>query len=174
VTGAWRVGDALWLGIAAVGAARPIGSLRLVGDRAAADRAEAAALAASERRREECAVSRSHTEGVGAVLVGPRSTSLGVDIVAVARVSELHARAVVNAGEWDTLAGYGTERAALAWALKEAAAKATGEPSRWFPAGLGIVSVRDGLAVTRADGLGPALAAGWMRWSRFLCAWVRA
>jgi len=170
-----QVGDGLWLAIA--GPASSGGTparLRLAADRAAADRAEAMAVAASSRSRFACAISRSHTRGVGAALVGPASARLGVDIVALERLRDRHAAAVVGEREWEALAGRGPDRATLAWALKEAAAKATGDPSRWFPGGLRIVAAGNGLQVQRADGSGPAFAAAWMRWGDHLCAWVWA
>jgi len=170
-----QVGDGLWLGIAGpvCSGGMPAG-LRLAADRAGADRAEALAVAAARRPRFACAVSRSHTRGVGAALVGPVSARLGVDLVALGRVGDRHAAEVVGELEWEALAGRGPDRAALAWALKEAAAKATGDPSRWFPGGLRIVASGAGLEVQRADGSGPAFAAAWMQCGDYLCTWAMA
>jgi hypothetical protein len=95
-----------------------------------------------------------------------------VDLVALDRIGHRHAEVVVDGAEWEALAGQGTIRAALAWALKEAAAKATGAPSRCFPRGLRIARWGPGLQVRRTERPRQVFAAGWTRWKGYLCAWV--
>jgi phosphopantetheinyl transferase len=149
-------------------------------DRAAADRAEAAARRTARRgapgrspdaRDAEWAVSRSHTLGLGAAIVAPAGHRLGVDLVAVARVDERHARAVLRDQEWALLAFAGGVRPALAWALKEAAAKASGEAMRWFPHGIVVRGAAEGLYV-RAVEDGMPLRAGWKIFGNYACAWI--
>jgi hypothetical protein len=168
------VGEELWLGIAGpVSRAAVPPALRFSTDRAAADLAEMAAVAAAARPRAGCAISRSHTRGCGAALVGPAPARVGVDIVALDRVERRHAEEVVDGRGWAALASEGPIRAGLAWALKEAAAKATGEPARCFPSGLRIVASASGVRVHRTDGPGQVFVTGWLEWSGYLCAWAR-
>jgi len=117
-------------------------------------------------------VSRSHTLGVGAAIVAPAGRRLGLDLVAVARVDERHARAVLQDGEWAVLAVAGGVRPALAWALKEAGAKASGDAMRWFPHGIVVEVATEGLCV-RIGGGGLPLRAGCRLFGGYLCAWVR-
>jgi hypothetical protein len=116
------------------------------------------------------AVSRSHTQGRGAALVAPTGVRLGVDLVLPDRVSERHATAILCRAEWEALASEGALRPALAWGLKEAAAKATGEPARDFPGGVRIERGAVGIVVR---GAGRCLTAGWLRLGGVLCIWVR-
>lgn len=171
-----RVGDDLWLGRADSGLRRSAvaPSRRLSLDRAMADRAESAAVRALGRTRAGCAVSRSHTGGVAAALAAPLPARVGVDVVGLGRISRRHLFAITGWDERQNLAGYGAMAGAVAWALKEAAAKATGDPVRWFPGGLRIVPVRAGLGVRWTGGPGRVFPAGWMRWGDLLCAWVWA
>lgn len=119
-----------------------------------------------------CSVSRSHTFGVGAAIVAPAGRRLGIDLVAVARVDERHARAVLQDREWAVLAFAGGVRPALAWALKEAGAKASGDASRWFAHGIVVGFATEGLCV-RIGGGGLLLHAGCRVFGDYLCAWVR-
>lgn len=116
-------------------------------------------------------MSRSHTRGVGAAIVAPAGHRLGVDLVAVARVGERHARAVLRDQEWALLAFAGEIRPALAWALKEAAAKASGDAMRCFPHGIVVGCAAEGLWVRAVEG-GTPLRAGWKVLRNHVCAWI--
>jgi hypothetical protein len=146
---------------------------RWASDREAADRAVAAVLEAWGLAREACATSRSHTCGLAAAVAAPAGVAVGVDLVEVARVSRRHADAILSAEEWEALEPYAAARPALGWALKEAAAKACGDPSSRFPLGLRIIADTGGLTV---EALGPGRAcftAGWGLFDDFLYAWVQ-
>ena len=138
-------------------------------DRAAADLAVAAVIEVSGFRPGACATSRSHTLGVGAAVAGPGRMRVGVDLVAIDRVSRRHADAVLSRRERRVLAPYAPVGPALAWALKEAAAKASGDPLHWFPHGLRIEPGAGGLIVLAGE---LELAAGWEVVGELLCAWV--
>jgi len=169
-----EVAPDVWLGLAPCmrAAAGDVPGDRWRADRAAADRAVAAAVAASGFSRGDCATSRSHTCGAAAAIVAPFGIMIGVDLVAVERVRLRHARVVLSGRERGTLARYGSVYPALAWAVKEAAAKAAGDPFRHFPRGLTIEEDASGLVV-RAAGRGrTTFEAGWEVIGRFLCAWV--
>lgn len=170
-----QVAPDVWLGFAscATGAAASAPGDRWRDDREAADRALAAAVAVSGFHRGDCATSRSHTRGAAAAVVAPGGIRIGVDLVAVERVRPRHARAVLSDHERETLARHGPVYPALAWAVKEAAAKAAGDPIRRFPQGLTIEEDASGLVV-RAAGLGrTTFEARWGVIGCFLCAWVR-
>jgi phosphopantetheinyl transferase (holo-ACP synthase) len=92
-----------------------------------------------------------------------------VDLVVIDRVGTRHADALLDEAERCVLERYGKLRPALAWALKEAGAKASGDPMRRFPDGLGIEMSGVGLIV-RAGGM--SLAARWEMFGEFLCGWV--
>jgi hypothetical protein len=96
-----------------------------------------------------------------------------VDLVETARVSSRHAHAVLNGEEWELLAPYAGIRPALAWALKEASAKASGDPLRCFPHGLRILAYPTGLYVRLVAGGSQGFIAGWGLFGGFLYAWVR-
>jgi hypothetical protein len=174
------VAENLWLAIAWPDpAARVRGEAtppkdRWARDRAAAHRAEAAALAAAKDsglKPHRCAVSRSHTLGAGAALVGPATRRLGVDLVALDRIGGRHARALLRREERNALASVGVAPPALAWALKEAAAKASGQPIRSFPDGLIIENDGHGLRVRIAE-LAAVLHADWVLIGDLLCAYT--
>jgi hypothetical protein len=122
----------------------------------------------------EYTYSISHTEARGAAVVGPRDDWLGIDLVPLARVSARHAFAIVSAREWRQLGCHDAAlRPALAWSLKEAAAKATAAPARWFPDGLRIQRTDSGrLAVTLVVDPGVIFDADWCVDGLFLCTWV--
>lgn len=170
----WQVAGDVWLGIA--GSVPPRGRaparLRWELDRIAADRALAEVRETSGLRLASCAASRSHTCGVGAAIVAPAGARVGVDLVAMERVSPRHARAVLIDDEWEALAPYTAVRPPLAWALKEAAAKAAGDPLRCFPGGLKIEPRPGGLTVRRSGPEGGEFDAGWGTLGPFLYAWV--
>jgi hypothetical protein len=104
--------------------------------------------------------------------VAPAGRRLGIDLVAVARVGERHARAVLKDEEWVVLAFAGAVRPALAWALKEAGAKASGDVMRRFPHGIVVGFDTEGLCVG-TGGDQPPLRAGWRVFGDYLCAWIR-
>ena len=168
-----QVAPDVWLGFGwctpVVGGHRP--EQRWLRDREAADRAVAAVVTASGLGRDACTISRSHTLGVAVAVAAPAGVRVGVDLVAVERVNPRHARAVVADGEWKTLNAYASVRPALAWATKEAAAKATGEPLGCFPHGLSIEAGPSGLIVREAGG-GRGFTADWGLVGGFLYAWV--
>ncbi len=171
----WQVAPDVWLGFAACppadGASAP--ERRWARDREAADRAVAAVLEASGYRREACAMSRSHTGGVAAAVAAPAGVPVGVDLVAVDRVGRRHAEAILSGKEWAALAPYPAVRPALAWALKEAAAKAAGDPPRCFPHGLRIDAGAGGLTVATVKTGATLFAAGYGVFDGLLYAWVR-
>jgi phosphopantetheinyl transferase (holo-ACP synthase) len=184
VTWCRQVADGVWLAVAwprtpTPGTRRSAASPheRYLVDRAAADRAEAAARRTASGHSldpagAEFAVSRSHTLGVGAAIVAPVGRRLGVDLVAVARVDERHARVVLRDQEWALLAFAGGVRPALAWALKEAGAKASGDAMRWFPHGIVVGLATEGLCVRTVED-GTPLRASWKLFGNYLCAWIR-
>jgi hypothetical protein len=137
----------------------------------------AVALAAARERTDELggyAYSISHTGGRGAAVVGPLGDCLGIDLVPLTRVAPRHAVAILSKGEWEALGQYDAAlRPALAWALKEAAAKATGAPARWFPDGLRIErSDSSHLAVSLTADPTLMFDADWRVDGQLLCAWV--
>jgi len=171
----WRVAPDVWLGFArctrADGGPSPGQRWRL--DREAADRAVAAVVAASGFRRDACATSRSHTLGVAVAVAAPAGVRVGVDLVKVDRVGRRHAEVLINGDEWKTLESYASVRPALAWAMKEAAAKAAGDPLRCFPHGLRIEVGSAGLMVRQVAGGRRGFVADWGLFGGFLYAWVR-
>ena len=166
-----RVGADLWLGFADAEPGWPLlAGSRLVIDRHASRRAERVAVAASGLAAGGYAASRSHTQGMGAAAVVPAGVRVGVDVVLIKRVSERHAAAILSGAEWEALAPVGALRPALAWGLKEAAAKGTGAPGQCFPFGVRIAQGPGGLEV-RAMGI--RFTAGWMQLGAMLFVWVR-
>ncbi len=120
------------------------------------------------------AYSISHTGGRGAAIVGRPDDCLGIDLVRLARVSARHAFAILSAGEWGALGPYDAAlRPALVWALKEAAAKATGAPARWFPDGLRIQRSESGrLEVSVVADPTLTFDVDWRVDGPLLCTWV--
>jgi phosphopantetheinyl transferase (holo-ACP synthase) len=98
--------------------------------------------------------------------------TLGVDLVAVQRITLRHARAILDLREWNALPVGSGMRPALAWGLKEAAAKAMGDPGRCFPAGLRITRTSLGLGVIGREDPGSVVFAHWERMGHLLCVWV--
>jgi phosphopantetheinyl transferase (holo-ACP synthase) len=176
--GARAVGGGHWLGTADYA-----GSVVLRGaelrraDVRAGQEALAEALAAAHEATGvvgEFSYSISHTGGRGAALVGPLDDLLGIDLVPLARVSARHAFAILSPEEWQAIGRYGAAlQPALAWALKEAAAKATSMPARWFPDGLRIEWSASGrLVVTVAANPKVTFDADWRVDGQLLCTWV--
>ena len=143
-------------------------------DTAAGHRALGRALEACQHRAGPIAQSLSHTRGFGAALVGPASFRLGVDLVEIDRVGLRHARAVLTSDEWEELRLTQSQRPALAWGLKESAAKATGDPVHFFPDCLRLERHIGRLVVRVLDG--PAsetlFDTGWGRIGPLLCVWA--
>jgi hypothetical protein len=166
-----RVGVDLWLGF--VGRQprwRPSARSRLVADRRASARAECLAVAASGLSGQGYVVSRSHTQGMGAAVVAPTGIRIGVDLVLIDRMTERHAAAILSPAESEALAPESALRPALAWALKEAATKATGSPASDFPRSVRIERGEGGVLVWCGD---RCFTAGWLRLGRVLSVWVR-
>ena len=143
-----------------------------VADRAAAGRAWRLALRAAGLSPGSAAGSRAHTEGAGAALIGPKGTVLGVDLVSPLRVTPRHARAILDSQEWEALPVPLAIRGALGWGLKEAAAKALGNPVRRFPAGLTISCTANRLEVITRDEPHSRMAGHWREIGSLLCVWV--
>jgi hypothetical protein len=143
-----------------------------VADRAAGERAWRLALQASRLSAANAAGSRAHTEGAGAALVGPKGTVLGVDLISPLRVTPRHARAILDRQEWEALPVPLAIRGALGWGLKEAAAKALGNPVRHFPAGLTIMSTANRLEVIARDEPHSCMVGYWKQIGSLLCVWV--
>ena len=143
-----------------------------VADRAAGERAWRLALQATRLSAANAAGSRAHTEGAGAALIGPKGTLLGVDLVSPFRVTPRHARAILDRQEWEALTVPLAIRAALGWGLKEAAAKALGNPVRHFPAGLTITSSANRVEVIARDRPHARMAGHWRKIGSLLCVWV--
>jgi phosphopantetheinyl transferase (holo-ACP synthase) len=141
-------------------------------DRAAAGMAWSAALESSSLSPENAAGSRAHTEGAGAALVGPEGTVLGVDLLSTSRVTPRHAQAILDPHEWEALPVPLAIRGALGWGLKEAAAKALGNPVRHFPAGLTITRAGNRVEVVARDEPRFRMAGHWREIDSLLCVWV--
>jgi hypothetical protein len=168
-----QVSPGVWLGFAQCpGSGSNAASRRWPRDREAADRAVAEVLAASGFRLESCTVSRSHTRGVAGAMAAPPGFRVGVDLVSLDRVGRRHAAAILSRREWQCLAAWAPMRPALGWALKEAAAKATGNPLRSFPLGLEIEAGAAGLTVRHVVTGGLEFTAGWGLFQEFLFAWA--
>jgi hypothetical protein len=170
----WQVAPEVWIGFArcepAVIAARGYRQQWAL-HREAANRAVAVVIAASGLNA-DCATSRSHTHGAAAAVAAPAGVRVGVDLVEPERVTTRHAHAVLNGDEWEVLSPYAGIRPALAWALKEAAAKASGDPLRCFPHGLRIETCPSGLMVREVAGVGQDFVGGWGLFRDLLYAWV--
>jgi hypothetical protein len=141
-------------------------------DRAAGERAWSFALQATGLSPGNAAGSRAHTEGAGAALVGPRGTVLGVDLVSPLRVTPRHAGAILSQHEWEALPVPDALRGALGWGLKEAAAKALGDPVHHFPDGLTITCTGNRVEVVARDEPHSHLAGYWKEIGSLLCVWV--
>jgi phosphopantetheinyl transferase (holo-ACP synthase) len=116
--------------------------------------------------------SLSHTEGIGAALVGPEPLAFGVDLVRAERVNERHARAITTKDEWSRMAG--RVAPALVWGLKEATAKATGQPERFWGTTLRIMRARSGRweIVTEPECSVRRFAGRWLWLGEYLLVWV--
>lgn len=168
-----RIGASVGLAVyCPVGEARPADQDRRRADRQAARLAWDAAVGAAAIPYQDAVGSRAHTQACGAALVGPRDIMLGVDLVLPRRIALRHARAILESDEWNALPRDCPDRPALAWGLKEAAAKAFGEPGRWFPAGLRITRGTSGIEVIAKEEARSSLLGQWERIGPLLCVWV--
>jgi len=174
VTLAVAVAEGVWLGSHQPSLPRlRRDAVQRLRDRSAARRAYDVALRASGLPRALATVSLSHTEGVGAAVIGSRRRLVGVDVVRITRVRRRHAEALLHLGESRALRGLGSLGPAVVWGLKEAAAKATGVPELCFPELLRIVACADGRARVLVLSATPLrLTGGWLRRGKFLYAWV--
>ncbi len=97
---------------------------------------------------------------------------LGVDLVSTSRVTQRHARAILEQHEWEALPVPVAIRGGLGWGLKEAAAKALGAPVRHFPAGLTITCTLNQVQVMARDEPHPSMEGHWKEIGSLLCVWV--
>jgi hypothetical protein len=166
-----------WLAFAssAACAVRQAGRPRRREDERAARAARDVALAACGTQCGPVACSVSHTEGSAVVLAGTATGMFGVDLVRFARVTPRHSRAILSP---DDSEAFGTMpiryRDALAWALKEAGAKATGAPQQYFPDGVHLIvdPLAGGLRVRILSERPIMLGAAWFVSGSLLCALV--
>lgn len=166
-----------WLAFArrAVCTVRQTGRPRRSEDERAACAAREVALAACGMQRGPVAFSVSHTEGSAAVLAGTATEMFGVDLIRFARVTPRHSRAILSR---DDAEAFGTMptwyRDALAWALKEAAAKATGAPQQYFPDRIHLIAgpFPGALRVRIVSETPIMLSAAWFVSGGLLCALV--
>ncbi len=122
-------------------APRSFARARRLADERAGARARRLALAAYSSASADARVSVSHTEGSAAALAGPADRMIGVDLAAIARVTTRHAAAVLSEEDWTALEAIPSPlRRAMGWALKEAAAKATGAAQHYFPTRVRLVA----------------------------------
>jgi hypothetical protein len=167
------VAEQTWLGLAHLHSEPPVGpERRHLVDRKAAARAEQAALSASGLGAKMYVVSRSHTQGIGAAVVARVGVRPGVDLVPIDRVSERHAAGMLCPAEWAGLEPHSRIRPALAWGIKEAAAKATGEPLKYFPDGLLIDTGPLGIVVRFLAEPRTYFVPQWAQFGNLLCIWV--
>jgi 4'-phosphopantetheinyl transferase superfamily protein len=123
------------------GLPRLFGRERRLADEAAAAIARRWALVFALPSDGPRSISVSHTEGSAAVLACAGSRMIGVDLVMVERVTRRHAHAILSRDDWSALASVPRAlRAPVAWALKEATAKATGAAGKHFPNGIRLLA----------------------------------
>lgn len=154
---------------------RVFGRARRIEDQRAGTRALRLALATSGMTQQRATISISHTEGSAAALVGAGGRMTGVDLVVVARVTERHASAVLTRRDWAALDAIPPPlRPALGWAMKEAAAKATGAAQHYFPTRIHLLATRaPGLPGAQlADATRTTFDGDWLLFGGLLCATV--
>ena len=165
------------------GGTRLAGRARREADERAAQRARVAALASWGPRAERASISIAHTEGSAAALAGAGDRMFGVDLVRISRVAPRHSRAILSHSDRDAFGAMPPRyRDALAWALKEAAAKATGAAQHFFPHGVRLMTdpLSRRLRVRLANSLGLTFDAKWFVLGDLLCAtvvsarWIRS
>lgn len=152
-----------------------LGRSRRRADERAAYRARVAALSSLGLRALQASISTSHTEGSAAALVGICDRTFGVDLVRISRVAPKHSRAILTHSDRDAFGTMPRQyRDALAWALKEAAAKTTGAAQRFFPDSVQLMTdpLTRRLCVRLADSLGTTFDANWFALGDLLCATV--
>lgn len=160
---------------AADGATQLAGRARREADERAARRARVAALASLGPRARQASISISHTAASAAALAGVGERMFGVDLVRISRIAPRHSRAILSHSD---RYAYGAMppryRDALAWALKEAAAKATGAAQHFFPDRVQLMTdpFTRRLRVRLADSLRMTFDANWFVLGDLLCASV--
>jgi hypothetical protein len=107
-------------------------------------------------------------------MAAPGGFRVGLDLVEVDRVRRRHAEAILSGEEWEMLAPFAAARPALAWALKEAAAKAAGDPLRCFPDGIRIAAGGWGFLLSVVGSGRLEFTWGWGLTRQFLYAWLYA
>jgi phosphopantetheinyl transferase (holo-ACP synthase) len=159
------------------GTAPSFGRARRLEDERAGARARRLALAACGAASAHAHTSVSHTEGSAAALAGASDRMIGVDLVLVARVTARHADAILTPLDWTALESIPTPlKLAAGWALKEAAAKATGVAQHYFPTGVRLLAEgSSGLPYAQlSDDARTTFDGDWITCGGFLCAVVRA
>ncbi|MBK5187726.1 MAG: 4'-phosphopantetheinyl transferase superfamily protein [Gemmatimonadaceae bacterium] len=154
---------------------RPSGRDRREADERAAHRARVVALASLGLRGRQAFVSISHTEGSAAALAGVGERLFGVDLVRISRVAPRHSRAILSHSDRVAFGAMPPHcRDALAWALKEAAAKATGAAQHLFPdkVELSVNPRTRHLRVRIADSLRTTFSTDWFVLGDLMCATV--
>lgn len=180
VARAWPVARGAWVALAQPHARAAHdssgGRWRRLADRRASRVAAVVALRLARLAPDTACVSRAHSAGAGAAAVAPAGWRVGVDVTPLARVTARHALTVASDAELALVCAVvgATDAAALLWALKEAAVKATGTR------GLGAMPswiIRD-VGASHADLADTAsnafVTAGWLIDSGHACAWVLA
>jgi phosphopantetheinyl transferase (holo-ACP synthase) len=166
-----------WLALVSTidGATRLTGRVRREADERAAHRARVAALASLGPRARQASISISHTEGSAAALAGVGAGMFGIDLVRISRVAPRHSRAILSHSDRYAFAALPPRyRDALAWALKEAAAKATGAAQHFFPDRVQLMAnpLTRRIRVRLADSLRLTFDAHWFILGDLLCATV--
>jgi phosphopantetheinyl transferase (holo-ACP synthase) len=153
---------------------RLTGRERRVADEAAAAVARGLVHAAAPTAGAPNTVSISHTEGSAAALAWPERRMVGVDLIVTRRVTRRHANAILSTEDWSVLASVPPDlRAPVAWALKEATAKATGAAQKFFPNGIHLFASKGrGSPGTRCQG--QRFDGDWFVLGLFICATVIA
>jgi phosphopantetheinyl transferase (holo-ACP synthase) len=170
-----QLDQGVWMGaVVPVEPASLVGRARRLADRRAGRVARLLALRAAGLARPAATVSSAHSAGAGAAVAAPRHVSVGIDVIPIGRLEKRHAQAVLSARELRLLDAIPPALVpALAWTLKEAAAKATAHPALYFPAGLRI---RDANACSATIELvetpDVAFTAKWFVSEAFLFSWV--
>jgi phosphopantetheinyl transferase (holo-ACP synthase) len=157
------------------GVTRLAGRARRKADERAAHRARVAALASLGPRARQASISISHTEGSAAALAGVGERMFGVDLVRISRLAPRHSRAILSPSDRDAYDAMPPRyRDALTWALKEAAAKATGAAQHFFPDRVQLMANprTPRLRVGLADSLHTIFDADWFLVGNLLCATV--
>ena len=120
---------------------RLFGRERSLADEGAAAIARLRALVAALPTNGPRSISVSQNEGSAAVLACAGHRMIGVDLVMAERVTRTHAHEILSRADWNALASVPRGlRAPVAWALKEATAKATGAAGKHFSSGIHLLA----------------------------------